>query len=152
MATLLTFCSFGWPRAVVDDLVVAPGCTQCAAVNTSFGAITLPVQEIAARADDGDDGAADASVEGAPPPTMACAGVASSSARPEIIPARIFIAARSRVELGMFLRIGCVEILMLARLSNMVATGTLSDANTEVRTQRLSVRRPPLSATTSRSV
>ena len=41
---------------------------------------------------------------------------------------------------------------MLAMLSNMVATGLSSAANTVVRIHTLSVRRLPLSATTSRSV
>jgi hypothetical protein len=41
---------------------------------------------------------------------------------------------------------------MLAMFNNMVATGVLSAPNTVVRIHTLSVRRLPLSATTSRSV
>ena len=41
---------------------------------------------------------------------------------------------------------------MLAMFSSMVATGVSSAPNTVVRTHMLSVRRLPLSATTSRSV
>ena len=43
----MTSCNCGsGPRLLSTILYSAPGCTQCAAVRTSFGAIRLPVQKL----------------------------------------------------------------------------------------------------------
>jgi hypothetical protein len=68
-------------------LYSAPGGTQCAAVSTSFGAINAPVQKLPREPTMVTTERATPSVDGAPPPTMACAGTDSSKARLAIRPA-----------------------------------------------------------------
>ena len=69
----------GWPEPLSTIRYSAPGCTQCAAVRTIFGAIRLPVQKLPREPTMVTTERATPSVDGAPPPTMACAGAADSS-------------------------------------------------------------------------
>src|SRR5215213_7890930 len=98
MATLFTSCSDGCRSAPYSTILYsAPDGTQCAAVSTSFGAINAPVQKLPREPTMVTTERATPSVDGAPPPTMACAGTDSSgarlAARPTIRRDRIFIGA-----------------------------------------------------------
>src|SRR5262245_65675566 len=94
MATALTSCSDGCRSAPYSTILYsAPGGTQCAAVSTSFGAISAPVQKLPREPTMVTTERAMPSVDGAPPPTMACAGTDNGSARLTIKQERNFIAA-----------------------------------------------------------
>src|SRR6185369_13367163 len=92
MATVLTSCNEGCRSAPYSTILYsAPDGTQCAAVSTSFGAINAPVQKLPREPTMVTIERATPSVDGAPPPTMACAGTESSRARLAIKRDGIFI-------------------------------------------------------------
>src|SRR5215216_4622872 len=94
MATLFTSCSDGCRSAPYSTILYsAPDGTQCAAVSTSFGAINAPVQKFPREPTMVTTERATPSVDGAPPPTMACAGTDSSRARLAIKQGRMFMGA-----------------------------------------------------------
>src|ERR1700676_1853374 len=92
MATVLTSCSCGCrPPPFWTILWFPPAGTQSAAVNTSFGAIRAPVQELPREPTMVMTDRPTPSVDGTPPPTIAPAGAASSSTEAAISRGRLFI-------------------------------------------------------------
>src|SRR6185436_9410419 len=94
MATVLTSCNEGCRSTPYSTILYsAPDGTQCAAVSTSFGAINAPVQKLPREPTMVTTERATPSVDGAPPPTMACTGPDGSRARLAIKRDGILIAA-----------------------------------------------------------
>src|SRR5258707_8575732 len=81
VATFVTSCNCGCRSAPYSTILYsAPGCTQCATVNTSVGAISAPEQKLPREPTMVTMVRPMPSVDGAAPPTMASAGVARKSA------------------------------------------------------------------------
>src|SRR6266540_101719 len=94
MATLFTSCSDGCRSAPYSTILYsAPDGTQCAALSTSFGAINAPVQKLPREPTMVTTERATPSADGAPPPTMACAGTDSIRVRLAIRRGSVFIGA-----------------------------------------------------------